>query len=504
MAITPTREPQALDAQPDPGHLPAWGRAELPAPPPFSLKNAWKLIGAATIALGISIGSGEWLLGPAVTARYGAALLWVASVSIILQTILNQEMIRYTVATGEPIFTGIMRTRPGPKFWGPVYSVLLFFQVGWPGWAITAATAITAAFKGSLPTADDKPTVLAWGYATFIIALVIIAMGNKVVKTLEYAQWFMVGWILIFLLVIGIFFTSGRAWAMVWGGFLGLGGNPIPEGGDWLLLASFAAYAGLGGLSNGTITNWVRDKGWGMASTTGYIPALIGGHKVNLTRVGNTFLLTPESLARFNEWMRYVRFEQNLVFALGCLLGMGLPALMTVQFVPAGTDMAGGWAAAVHQANGIARAFGSLAWFLTLLNGFWILFSTQLGVIDIFSRTVTDIAWSSNSRIRALVKGDVRKVYYTLLVIHAAFGMWAINQAQPFTLIVIGAFIAGSNFVLLGLHTIAVQRRFLPAELRMPLWRLIAIAVMILMFGAFTLLGIQSRWQDILKIFGLV
>src|SRR5215210_4295276 len=148
--------PPAASPAIDPGCLPAWGVKEMPAPPPFNLRNALLIIGPAAIALGTSIGSGEWLLGPAVTAKYGAALLWVATVSILLQVILNQEMMRYTLATGEPIFTGFLRSKPGPTFWGPIYTVLMFLQIGFPGWALSAATAITAAFKGSIPTAVDK------------------------------------------------------------------------------------------------------------------------------------------------------------------------------------------------------------------------------------------------------------------------------------------------------------------------------------------------------------
>ena len=122
----------------DPGCLPEWGMADMPEPPKYTTLNALKLIGPAAIALGTAIGSGEWLIGPAVTVKYGAALLWVASVSIILQVILNQEMMRYTVATGEPIFTGFLRTKPGPVFWGIVYTILMFLQLGWPGWALPA------------------------------------------------------------------------------------------------------------------------------------------------------------------------------------------------------------------------------------------------------------------------------------------------------------------------------------------------------------------------------
>ncbi len=88
--------------------LPAWEKADLPAPPRFSVGSAIAIIGPGAILLGTSIGSGEWLIGPAVTARYGGALLWVASTSIILQVVMNMEFARYTMYTGEPIFTGYL------------------------------------------------------------------------------------------------------------------------------------------------------------------------------------------------------------------------------------------------------------------------------------------------------------------------------------------------------------------------------------------------------------
>ena len=477
----------------DPGALPAWGSSDIPAPPPFNFRNAVRLFGPAAIALGMSIGSGEWLLGPAVTAKYGAALLWIATVSIILQTILNQEMIRYTLATGEPIFTGFMRTKPGPRLWGPVYGILFFLQIGWPGWALAAATAIVTMRKGSLTTDADKPEVIMWGTLTFVVCLVIIAMGKKVEKTLERAEWFMIAWILGFLLIVGFFAVEFSTWGKVFSGFLGMGGNPIPQGGDWMLLASFAAYAGMGGLGNGTLTNWVRDKGWGMAAHCGYISGLAGGERVHVSRVGCMFPRTAENIARFREWLRFTHFEQLLVFCIGCFLGMGLPALMTVQFVPAGTDITGGWAAASYQADGIRKVFGNLAWTLTLLNGFWILFSTQLGNTDAFARTATDIAWTASPKLRTWTGDDIRKVYYAILVAFALFGMWAIRAAQPFTLIVIGAFIAAFNFVVLGTHVLYVQHRFLPKEIRMPAWRQAALCLFVLMFIVFCVMGIVFK-----------
>ena len=54
------------------------------------------------------------LFGPAVTAQYGAALLWLALISILLQGFCNLTMMRYTVYSGEPIIVGGLRTWPGP------------------------------------------------------------------------------------------------------------------------------------------------------------------------------------------------------------------------------------------------------------------------------------------------------------------------------------------------------------------------------------------------------
>ena len=49
---------------PDHGALPAWDVAELPAPLPFGMRNALKVIGPGAVMAATSIGGGEWLVGP--------------------------------------------------------------------------------------------------------------------------------------------------------------------------------------------------------------------------------------------------------------------------------------------------------------------------------------------------------------------------------------------------------------------------------------------------------
>ena len=120
-----------LDHEPSPrlgsAAMPAWTKAELPEAPSFTWRNWLAMLGPGLLMGGASIGGGEWLLGPSVTARYGPGLLWLATLSILGQVIYNIEVSRYTLYTGEPIFTGKFRTMPGPRFWVVAY---LFLDLG--------------------------------------------------------------------------------------------------------------------------------------------------------------------------------------------------------------------------------------------------------------------------------------------------------------------------------------------------------------------------------------
>src|SRR5204862_412532 len=118
--------------------------------------------------LGLSLGSGDWVLVPVVTARWGTTFLWICAVSVMLQALLNTEMARYTLATGESIFAGFMRGRPGPRLWGSVYTLLHLAQVGWPGWALAAGAALVAAFLGRPLRPQDGPGIVAPGDLIFL------------------------------------------------------------------------------------------------------------------------------------------------------------------------------------------------------------------------------------------------------------------------------------------------------------------------------------------------
>ena len=143
--------------------LEPWTRAELPVPPRPAGLGWLQAVGPGVIVLGVSIGGGEFLLGPAAFVRHGLSLLWVVGIAVFLQTVFNTELMRYTLATGEPVFTGFMRTRPSSTLWAWVYAILYFLQVGWPASAGAAAGAIFFLGTRRLPGPADGGTIYAIG-----------------------------------------------------------------------------------------------------------------------------------------------------------------------------------------------------------------------------------------------------------------------------------------------------------------------------------------------------
>ena len=385
--------------------LDAWRRGELPPPPRPKGLEWFSAIGPGVIVLGVSIGSGEFLLGPAAFVKYGLSLLWVVGVAALLQTLLNVELMRYTMATGEPIMTGFMRTRPHSTFWAWFYATFYFLQMGWPGWAGAAAGAIFFLFTKRLPGAAESGMVYGIGVGLFLLCGLILMVGRRIERTLEYLNWIMLAAIIGGLGLLAILFVPLSTWAAAVAGFAGFDVRTgsfqfVPAGADFFLLGAFAAYAGAGGVANLTLSNWARDKGYGMSSSVGFIPAAVGGKKVALAHSGTTFEPNAESLARWRGWWRIVRVDQWGIFFVGAILGMALPALLYVTFVPAGVDIRGlGIAAAL--AHAVATQKGAIFGGVIAVLGVWLLFKTQLDILEAMKRGVTDILWAGSARIRA-------------------------------------------------------------------------------------------------------
>jgi hypothetical protein len=321
-------------------------------------------------------------------------------------------------------------------------------------------------------------------------------VGRRIERTLELLNWIMVAVIIIGLGTLAVLFVPGSTWVEALAGFTGFEMRSgtfqfVPVGADFFLLGAFAAYAGGGGVANLTLSNWARDKGYGMSSVVGFIPAAVGGQKVALAHSGSTFIPTPSALERWEGWWRIVRVDQWGVYFVGAVLGMSLPALLYVTFVPAGSDIRGlGIAAALAQAVGTQK--GAIFGTIIAILGVWILFKTQLDILEGMTRAITDMLWTGSARIRRWRGGDVRVVYYVVLAMISVWGIIALRLTQPIILLALSANVAGIIFIISSIHLLYINTRLLPVELRPPLWRRLSLIALALFYGFFVSMWLWS------------
>lgn len=462
--------------------LPAWGQADLPAPPPFSTRNMFRLVGPGAILLAASIGGGEWLVGPTISVKYGMGLMWIATVGIVLQVILNLEAIRYTLYTGEPALSGIMRLRPGASFWATIYVLLTVAQLGIPALAKSCANVLYTAYYGpDVPV--DESVLLTIAYAIMGGTVLLLMFGGTVERMLEIASWLMIAYIFLFLIFINLFCVPFAHTWETFQGFFNFG--YIPKGIDLLLLASLAATAGSGGIGNLSISNWVRDKGFGMGSVVGAIPSVFGSTHVTLSHVGKTFPITTENLSRWRMWWKYIVADQVWLWAAGCFIGMFLNVNLATAIIKPGSELKD-TQVGVFQAQYLAMNYWQGLWVLGLLNGFWILFSTHLGNTDILVRTVTDVVWVASSTARKSKTLNVGKLYYVLLFVFTLWGGVVMRFGSAIQLFKVLAAIAGVVLIPASIQMLIINSTMLPRELRPSWWRRIGLVACALFYAAVT------------------
>ncbi|MEO8498088.1 MAG: Nramp family divalent metal transporter, partial [Planctomycetota bacterium] len=331
--------------------LPEWGHDDLPEPPPFSVRNMFRIVGPGAILLAGSIGGGEWLIGPSLAVKHGLNLMWIATLGIVLQLMFNLEAIRYTLYTGEPILSGIMRLRPGAKFWATVYVTLTIAQLGVPALAKGSAAVLFALLYHRAPESvpADQDMVLYMTYGVMLFAVLLLMFGGTIERMLERASWGMIAYIFVFLLYVNIRYVPASHWVETFSGFFQFGRFPagffeadvVGAGSKWMLVAALAATAGSGGIGNLAITNWIRDKGFGMGGKVGAIPSAFGSRQIQLSHVGKVFPVNATNLARWRTWWKYIAVDQVWLWGLGCFVGMFLNVNLATTIIPATADMTG-------------------------------------------------------------------------------------------------------------------------------------------------------------------
>ncbi len=440
------------------------------------------VIGPSLIALGISIGSGEWLLGPNAIGEYGfVGVGWVITVSAILQTFYNVECARYVTATGEVPIVGFGRVPPGWKVWVPFSLIAFYFAFIFGGWAAGAGQGLFALITGRTYEPDEIEWVRLLAIGLLFVVFVLTALARKVSRTLELANWVLVGTLLVVLIVVCVAIVP---WATWWEGIRGLVTPAAPPSGiTATTLGGLAGFTALASGLNWYAMNHYRDKGYGMGSRVGFLSGM-RGERQEIKPVGVTFLDTDENASRWRRWYRLLMIDLWVVFFGGAMLGMLLPTVLMSHVVKTSGEAPTTENVPTFAAEHLGDQYGSGMFYLMLVVGVMVLFSTQLGIFEALVRNFTDASHATSTRLRRLLEGDPRKFYYPFMLLVLVVIGAALHLALPTKLVQISANMSNFGALMFPFALMYLNSR-LPRAARPRLWHYVILVLNVIFFGFF-------------------
>ena len=455
------------------------------------------VVGPSMIALGMGLGAGEFLLWPNLITVNGYSIWWLFWVGVLTQFVVIGEIERWTIATGESVFAGMARLDRW-AFWPWFFLVATLVSFFWPGWASQSAD-----FTGRIIETMTGER-LAW-QPLALVMMVVIWTGLAVSKVVYNAlERFEIG------LVLGFFPLLGLALLMVGilpADFLALlrGSVPPPLGevpaamlaGDQfptLLIA--VAYAGSGGTLLLAQSLWLRDKGFGMAAYQGRI-AGIRGRNETVSRTGFVFDAdAPGPLARFCGWMQVAERELLVTFVFLILASVVITSMLVTATLGTGnTELAGQLGEMVALQGAVLRERAG-AWLevVFLLGGAFVLFSTQLGIVDTVTRITGTIFYERYGQRTEFWTLKRTFLFFLSLMVLASMAIitasWvggeALEGLQPdFLVLIAGPFTIASMYAFAIVVGVVNVRR-LPARLGPPGWKRWGMVWAAILWGWFT------------------
>jgi hypothetical protein len=439
------------------------------------------VLGPSLIALGISIGSGEWLLGPQAVGQFGfVGVGWVILISALLQTFYNVEISRYVMATGEAPVVGWGRVPPGYLLWAPlsVFVVIFAFIAG--GWAAAAGQGMYALVHGEIaPSGAEEPRI--WAIALLVLVFLLTLFAKRIHRSLELANWVMVGTILVSLILIDLLIVPFDLW---WEGIRGFVTPAAPpEGITATQLGGLAGFTALASGLNWYVMGHYRDKGYGMGYRTGYLGGLRAEERA-LRDNGTTFTDDAANNARWKRWYRLLLADQWGVFFVGAMLGMLLPTILMAYSVQLSGEQPTTATVPTFVASALGAEYGRGMFYIMLIIGVLILFSTQLGIFEAMVRVTTDASHANSPRLRRLIEGDPRRFYFPFMFILLVAISIILHLALPVSLIQWSANMSNLGALIFPFLLIYLNSR-LPKTARPKWWHTVLLLVNVVFFGFF-------------------
>jgi hypothetical protein len=465
-------------------HLAKLKPGDLPALP----GSFWQLVGPGAVLVGLSIGAGELIIWPRLTAQHGAAMTWAALLGVFFQMWLNLELGRYTLATGESPYAGYARV--SPLF---AWVFLLLNIIGWivPGWARACGGAVKALIVG--PDGFGGPAF--WTAVTFAFVAVVLFGPRRIYASVEKTVEALVVIITVGLVAIALTLSNWPTWAELAQGALNIG-YKAPEMPGYVLFSA-VVFAGAGGTANLFYCFYIRDKGWGMGH---HLPTVVNPLRQRQERIADTgfrVLDTPENRRRWREWSRHLLYDQVVFFwflnsVTIVLFIFGALAVLRPRGLVPDQEMLVWDEAAI-----LAISWGEPGRIFFLLVGAACLFSTQLTLVDGVARSCADILHTNFAWAR---RWTLSTLYARIAAgwIAAGIVLTYVYESLPAILFLMGAgFFGGIAMALYTPLTLFINLRHLPPAQRPSRLRVGAMLLLSVFYGVFAVAAVTQLLSEL-------
>lgn len=399
-----------------------------------------KQLGPGLIVTGSIVGSGELIATTTLGARVGFAALWLIITSCVIKVIVQEELGRYTISSGDTPFQALNKV-PGPRWrvsWVVWAWMFMFFGVVFQQGGIVGG--VGQVFNLAFP----QLSVNTWGVITTSAALFLLLRGRYgLVEKVSTAM-----------VVTFTFITIACVAMLVWTPFsvgfkeIVSGGVRLPEGG---LAVAFAAFGitGVGATELIYYPYWCLEKGYAR---------FVGRNDGQ-----------GAWIERAKSWIRVMQID--------AMLAMGVYTAATVAFyilgaavlygmgkIPAGYEMVR------TLSNMYTGTLGSWAFYLFLLGAFFVLYSTTFAATASNSRVVVDFLEVTRL---VTVRNDRERWFWRRVVVVGLLTLFVILHSwigEPVMMVLAGGVAQACMLPIIGFSTLYLRYRHTDRSIRPNLW----------------------------------
>lgn len=436
-------------------------------PPPRTFGTILKQLGPGLIVSASIVGSGELIASTTLGAQVGFAALWLIVLSCVIKVVVQTELGRFSISTGETTFQALDRI-PGPRWraswvvWAWMFMLVgVTFQIG------GILGGVAQVFNLTLPY---LPTEF-WTLLTAILAIALLLRGSY--AHIESTTTYMV--------VVFTFITIACAVALAWTPYAVRPEQIIegfkfqlPQGG---LAVAFAAFGitGVGATELVYYPYWCLEKGYARHvgpndGSTSWIERARGWvHVMQIDALASMVIYTLATIAFY-------------------LLGASV--LHGNQTIPSGYGMIS------TLSSMYTSTLGEWAFYLFLFGAFFVLFSTIFAATASNCRVIVDFL--GLVRFIKVKTAQERLVWWRrwVLLFLSLCTVWYLMLGEPVFMVIIGGIAQACLLPVIGFSTVFLRYKSIDPAIRPTL------SVDILLWVASTMMLAFAIYSVILRLTG--